>query len=174
MKIVDELLKTIPEKMQISFQEIKKEKKWESKKEKEEDTQFNKEAQNYLSKNLWKWKENEGFKFKIPNSIFRKEKVIGELGNRYSNEKVEYEDETRKGKGLSEEELKQIWEKGQFSINSKVKELPYTWKLSNWLVKGSENIQLRYLKDMSISFGLLYSIKGIFDIRYYMNLRQIK
>ena len=125
----------------------------------------------YLESRLWNWKKDENFKFILPSTIFKKKIIIQSENNlRYHDQRIQYENQDIVGQHFSQEILDQIWQKGEFKINSTDPELPYTWKLSKLTVKGIQNIKLRYRKDMSISFLFLYSLYYRFSTYKYKKL----
>ena len=123
---------------------------------------------NYIEKHSWKWRINDNFRFRIPSSIFDSKKII-DIPNKFQHKSniTEYSSKNISGTKFSPEILKQIWEKGQFEIESKQEGLPYIWKLSNFIIKGIKNVIIRYLKDMSISFFFIYTMKNRFNIENY-------
>ena len=123
---------------------------------------------NYIESKLWLWEKDKDFEFILPPTIFTEKKIITNEDNlRYNDERIQYENEGIVGQHFSQEILDQIWQKGEFIINSKVPELPYTWKLSKLTVKGIQNVKFRYRKDMSISFLFLYSLYYRFSAYNY-------
>ena len=124
----------------------------------------------YIEKNSFKWKIDKDFKFVFPNSIFSsqtKKQIIDIPKNfqqRSSN--TNYASNISAGKSFNKEILEQIWYDGKFQIESSQEGLPYTWKLSNFTVKGFNNIVLRYFKDIALSFKFFYTIKNRFDTSY--------
>ena len=125
----------------------------------------------YIEKNSFKWKIDKDFKFVLPKSIFssQKEKQIIDIPTNFQQKSnnTNYASNISVGKSFNKELLKQIWYDGKFIIESNQEGLPYTWKLSNFTVKGLNNIVLRYFKDMALSFKLFYSIKNRFKIKNY-------
>ena len=125
----------------------------------------------YLDSKLWTWKKDENFVFTLPPTIFKEKIVIKEDRNlRYQNQGILYQNPNIIGQHFSQEILEQIWQKGEFKINSTEMGLPYTWKLSALTVKGIQNIKYRYRKDMSISFFFLYSFYYRFSTYNYKKL----
>ena len=123
---------------------------------------------NFIEKHSWKWRIDDNFRFNVPPTIFNVKKTI-DIPNQFQHKsnKTEYASSHIIGSKFSPKILKEIWEKGQFEIESKQAGLPYTWKLSYLAIKGIQNIILRYLKDMSISFYFIYTLKDIFTMKNY-------
>ena len=85
---------------------------------------------NYIESKLWLWEKDKDFEFILPPTIFTEKKIITNEDNlRYNDERIQYENEGIVGQHFSQEILDQIWQKGEFIINSKDPELTYTWKL---------------------------------------------
>ena len=125
---------------------------------------------NFIEKHSWKWRIDNNFRFNLPPTIFELKKKI-EIPEKFQHKSnaTEYASKNIIGSKFTPEILKKIWENGQFEIDSNQEGLPYTWKLSNLTVKGMKNNILRYLKDMSISFNFIYTLKNRFDIKEYKN-----
>ena len=166
----EDLFKQLPEKEKIKLIEEEEEDE-ENKKINEEDKKLILINKNYIESKLWCWKKDKNFEFEIPPTIFT-EKIIINCDNnlRYNNELIQYENQEIIGQRFSQEILDQIWQKGEFNIRSTNPELPYTWKLSNFTVKGIQNVKFRYKKDMSISFLFLYSLYYRFSTYNYKDL----
>ena len=159
------LLAYIPEKDQYTFPHNLQNK---TKKINEEEKEIFKITKNYIEKNLWKWRIDNNFRFNLPPTIFEEKKIIDIPQNfQHKSIETEYASNNIVGNKFSPELLKKIWEDGQFEIESRQKGLPYTWKLSNLIIKGNKNVKLRYLKDMSLSFSSIYTLKNRFDIKKY-------
>ena len=166
----NDIFNYIPEKIKLSILSNDKE---EEKEEKltEEEQNLIKINVNYLESKIWYWKKDENFEFILPPTIFTKKDVIrNEHDLRYNDEIIHYENPDIVGQRFSQDILDQIWQKGEFVINSNEPELPYTWKLSRLTVKGIQNIKYRYREDMSISFFFLYSLYYRFSTFNYKGL----
>ena len=124
----------------------------------------------YIEKNSFKWKIDKDFKFVFPNSIFSSQtkKQIIDIPKNFQqrSNNTNYASNISAGKSFNKEILEQIWYDGKFQIESSQEGLPYTWKLSNFTVKGFNNIFLRYFKDIALSFKFFYTIKNRFDTSY--------
>lgn len=124
----------------------------------------------YIEKNSFKWKIDKDFKFVFPNSIFSSQtkKQIIDIPKNFQqrSNNTNYASNISAGKSFNKEILEQIWYDGKFQIESSQERLPYTWKLSNFTVKGFNNIVLRYFKDIALSFKFFYTIKNRFDTSY--------
>ena len=124
----------------------------------------------YIEKNSFKWKIDKDFKFVFPNSIFSSQtkKQIIDIPKNFQqrSNNTNYASNISAGKSFNKEILEQIWYDGKFQIESSQEGLPYTWKLSNFTVKGFNNIVLRYFKDIALSFKFFYTIKNRFDTSY--------
>ena len=127
----------------------------------------------YIEKNLFKWKLDKQFKFTLPKSIFssqgEKQKIDIPQNYQQKNNITKYKSNINTGNKLNKEILKQIWKEGKFEIESNQEGLPYTWKLSNFIVKGLNNVILRYYKDMALSFKFFYTIKNRFKFENYFH-----
>ena len=165
------LLDNLPDKEKLKFDESEDDDENDNKGISDEDRKLIEINKNYIESKLWNWKEDDNFEFVIPPTIF-KEKIIirGDNDLRYNNELIQYENQDIVGQPFSQEILEQIWQKGEFKINSTIPELPYTWKLSYFTVKGIKNIKLRYQKDMSLSFLFLYSLYYRFSTYNYKGI----
>ena len=110
----------------------------------------------YIEKNSFKWKIDKDFKFVFPNSIFSSQtkKQIIDIPKNFQqrSNNTNYASNISAGKSFNKEILEQIWYDGKFQIESSQEGLPYTWKLSNFTVKGFNNIVLRYFKDIALVF----------------------
>ena len=152
-----DLFSHLPERKKIILPKIGKEE--DEEKLSEEEKNLIKINKDYLESKLWSWKKDENFEFILPPTIFTEKIIIrNENELRYPDQRIQYEDQNIIGQHFSPEILEQIWQKGEFNINSTNPELPYTWKLSCFTVKGMKNNKLRYKKDMSLSFLFLYSL----------------
>ena len=166
----DNILNHIPDKVKLKLlkDDIEEEKKEKLSDEEKHLIKINKD---YLESKLWNWKKDENFKFLLPPTIFVEKKMIQSEDNlRYHDQRIQYENPNIVGSRFTQEILDQIWQKGEFNINSTDPELPYTWKLSKLTVKGIQNVKYRYRKDMSISFLFLYSLYYRFSTYNYKNL----
>ena len=160
-----DLINHIPDKQQFNFpQNIYK----KIDKLNEEQKKVLETIKNFIEKNSWKWRIDNNFRFNLPPTIFQNERII-DIPNdlRHSSDETGYRIRTIVGTKFTPYILKSIWETGQFEIESRQQDLPYTWKLSNLIIKGKKNIILRYLKDMAISFYFIYTLKNRFDTKHY-------
>jgi len=66
---------------------------------------------------------------------------------------------------LTAEQLHGIKIAGIFTVNSRRYAIPYKWKISGWLQKGAEQIQLDLYTGLGKVFDLLYEIKLMVDVR---------
>ena len=127
--------------------------------------------QSYIEKNSFKWKIDKEFKFALPKSIFssQNEKQVIDIPQnlQQKNSITQYKQNIKAGDKFNKEILKQIWNSGKFEIESNREGLPYTWKLSNFTVKGLNNVVLRYFKDLALSFKFFYTIKNRFRYKNY-------
>ena len=169
--IKEDLFSHLPQKEKLKLfgeeeEEIKKNEKIN-----EEERKLLEINKQYIESKLWCWEKEKEFEFKLPSTIFTKPiNVSNKSELRYENELLQYENPDIIGQHFSEEILNQIWQNGEFNINSTNPELPYTWKLAYFTVKGIKNVKLRYQKDMSISFLFLYSLYYRFSTYNYNNL----
>lgn len=164
------LFSKIPEKIKLNL--LKNEQEEDNKNRlTEEEKNLLKINKNYLESKLWNWKKDENFEFSLPPTIFTNKIIIrGEDDLRYRDQGIQYENPNIVGQRFSPEILEQIWQKGEFTINSTEPELPYTWKLSALTIKGIQNVKYRYRKDMSISFFFFYSLYYRFSSYKYKKL----
>ena len=127
----------------------------------------------YIEKKFFKWKIDEDFKFDLPKSIFssqdKKQKIDIPQNLQQKSNITNYSLNIKAGNKFSNELLKQIWYHGKFEIESNKAELPYTWKLSNFTVKGFNNVALRYFKDMALSFKFFFTLKNRFKLKNYFH-----
>ena len=160
----EDLFSHLPEKEKLKIIEINPNIKEEQKKL----IEINKE---YLESKLWTWKKDENFVFSLPPTIFTTKNIIKNDDNlRYRGRGIEYENPNLIGHHFTREILSQIWQRGEFKINSIEPGFPYTWKLSGCTVKGIQNLKLRYKKDMSKSFLFLYSLYYRFSTYNYKEI----
>ena len=161
-------MEPLPEKIPFKFPEQSEEKISKLTQEEKTLISLNK---SFIEKNLFKWKKDKEYKFILPKSIFssqREKQVIDIPDNlKQKNNNTQYSSSISVGNKFSKELLKQIWYEGKFEIESNQAGLPYTWKLSNFTVKGFNNVVLRYFKDMALSFKFFYTIKNRFKFKNY-------
>ena len=102
----------------------------------EEESRILETIKEYLKKESFQWDENKisDYKFNLPETVFSEARQLQLLN--YEDAEVDYED--NENEVLSEENIRDINLKGEFSIKSK-KGKVYVWKLSTWLIQGSEN-----------------------------------
>ncbi|KRX03251.1 hypothetical protein PPERSA_09263 [Pseudocohnilembus persalinus] len=81
--------------------------------------------------------------FGLPDTIFKGDKPVIQY-----NEPT-YEVERLELGQLSAEQRHSIWNNGTFIVPSKKFSTPYTWQLTQWLVKGRKNIKESFYYDMS-------------------------
>ena len=165
-----EIQNNFPEKIPFKFQNQSKEKKLNLTQEENDLISLNKA---YIEKNLFKWKLDKQFKFTLPKSIFssqtEKQKIDIPQNLQQKNNITQYKSNINAGNKFNKELLNQIWNEGKFEIESNQEGLPYTWKLSNFIIKGINNVILRYYKDMALAFKFFYTIKNRFIINYYFH-----
>ena len=114
----------------------------------------------YLESKLWFWKIDNNFNFELPPTIFKEKKVINyDDGFKYSNSGIHYLDQSIVGKKFTKKILRQIWSKGEFTIESNNPEIPYVWHISDCMVKGFDNIKESYANILSVSFMVIYTLK---------------
>ena len=143
----NELLAHIPQKIKLKLSERK------TGKLTEEEKNLIKMNRDYLEKKLWLWKKDNNFDFNLPPTIFTRQITIkNEEDMRYPNRRVLYYNNNIIGHHFSCEMLGQIWQTGQFTINSTVPDFPYTWKVAGWTVRGFQNLKYNFRKYLSISF----------------------
>ena len=163
-------MEQLPEKIPFKFSEESDKKISELNPEEKTLISSNK---SFIEKNLFKWSINKTFKFSLPKSIFssQREKKIIDIPTDFQqkNNNTQYSSNISPGKKFTKEILEQIWKEGKFEIESRQVDLPYTWKLSNFTVKGFNNVVLRYFKDMALSFKFFYTIKNRFRIKNYFD-----
>jgi hypothetical protein len=122
---------------------------------------------NFIESNLFSWKklpknfQIHEFIFNLPKTVFQEKTEISYQN--YGNLEVEYNDDDL---SLTERQLTEIWKKGEFSVESKIPGLPYVWKLSDFTVKGRENINENFIHDMGLFFTILYKLKYRFKKSY--------
>lgn len=125
----------------------------------------------YIEKFSYAWKIDKNFKFDLPKSFFsnQAEKKIIDISDNMQQKSTStrYASNNIQGARFNNELLSQIWEEGKFEIQSTQPDLPYTWKLSNFIIKGYNNIIKRYYKDMALSFKFFYTMKNRFSIKNY-------
>ena len=117
---------------------------------------------NYLSKHIWYWNENDNnYKFNLPKTIFTQSSTIIKIGENYSNDNdIKYlNPQDENGSSLRKEHLEQIWQRGEFCVESTEPKLPYKWKLSKLTVKGILNNIKSFKACLSFAFWMLYLFK---------------
>ena len=114
----------------------------------------------YLESKLWYWAPDNHFKFDLPPTIFKEKKVIDQNeGYQYHNSEIKYLNPSMVGKRFPKEILGQIWNKGEFHIESNIPDFPYTWKITECMIKGYENVKNSYANILSASFMFVYTLK---------------
>ena len=163
-----ELYNRLPEKESFRFTNVEEEGLTE------EEKNIINLCKNYVESKLWAWKKDENFVFDLPPTVFHEKKTINVPPEfQYNNLEVVYENENIAGSGFNGQILNQIWQKGEFNVNSRHQNFPYTWKLSKLIIKGIENIKLRYRKDMAIAFSALYTLCYRFSNYNYKKLMPV-
>ena len=122
----------------------------------------------YLESKLWYWKLDDYFKFDLPPSIFKEKKIIDiKEGFKYINPGIKYANPSIIGKRFSCDILNQIWFYGEFNIQSSIPDFPYTWKITECMIKGYEKVKLSYFTILSVAFMFLYTLKYRFYSESY-------
>lgn len=124
----------------------------------------------YLEEKNFQWRDVEikDYKFRLPSTAFNEARQI-ELFD-FEDAEVEYEDENEV---LSPENMNDISKKGEFSIKSKSGKT-YIWKVTTWLIQGTENRVKNYESDISIVFEMLYYFKYRFNTKFkYANIYRV-
>lgn len=117
---------------------------------------------NYLSKHIWYWNEHDNnYKFNLPKTIFTQASTTIKIGENYSNyNDIKYlNPQDENGSSLRKEHLDQIWQHGEFCVESTEPKLPYKWKLSKLTVKGILNNIKSFKACLSFAFWMLYLFK---------------
>ena len=111
----------------------------------------------YIEDNLFLWDtiQVSNFKFNMPSTIFNEEVNIRYKG--YNEYEVAYLGNELM---LNSTQLSEIWKNGQFTIESNIPDLPYKWQLTQWTVKGYNNIADSFYFDLSLAFKAIYTIKN--------------
>ena len=102
---------------------------------------------------FWDDETDKYFQFDLPPTIFTDKSSVRFIQDQ--NIDIEYNDNNR---DLSPGQFQDIWTKGEFSINSKIENLPFIWKITSWLSYGTDNIKLDYFKQLCLSYYMLYII----------------
>lgn len=137
----------------------------------DEEKKFVQACREFLKKNMYEWRSYEipDYKFNLPETAFSEAKQI-ELVN-YTGTEVEYEDNSNEK--LSQQNLDDIALKGEFSIKSS-KGKVYVWKLSKWLMQGSECRKNNFDDDIGIIFEMMYYYKYRFNAKFkYANIQRV-
>jgi hypothetical protein len=115
----------------------------------------------YLEQKCFVWDTTgaEGFFFPLPSTVFREQNKIE--FKTYEEAEVDYF-ETYETRSLTKDQLDEIWSKGQFTLKSKIPNLPYVWTLSEWLFKGTEKRNTSWCYDMYLVFYYFYYLKNRF------------
>ena len=113
----------------------------------------------YLDNNtfIWDISDIKDFKFNLPQTEFFEEKKMN--FKNFEESDVVY-DEMLVSDKLTPVHLQEIWEKGQFSVNSRQKDVPYIWQLSKFLHKGRKNINASFIDDISLAIEFFYKLKN--------------
>ena len=129
--------------------------------------------QGYLESKLWLWKLDNNFKFDLPSTIFTKKKVIDNKdGFQYKNRGLINADNDIIGKSFSRQILSQIWNKGEFNIESNIPDFPYTWHITSCMIAGYDNIKETYYNILATSFMFIYTLKYRFAKENYNHFFQ--
>jgi hypothetical protein len=137
----------------------------------EEESRILETIKEYLKKESFQWDENKisDYKFNLPETVFSEARQLQLLN--YEDAEVDYED--NENEVLSEENIRDINLKGEFSIKSK-KGKVYVWKLSTWLIQGSENRFKNFQDDMGIIFEMFYYYKYRVNTKFkYANIYRV-
>ena len=135
---------------------------------KKPETEDDKNMFAYLSKyfdgNFYQWqgKSIEDIMFTLPKTIFREDSKINYQSHKESE--LEYGESVEHY--ISAKQFSEIWEKGEFSVNSKIADLSYVWKISEWILKGTSGIKKTFDSDLSSVFYFLYAIKFRFNFKF--------
>ena len=125
----------------------------------------------YIESKLWFWKLDETFKFDLPPTVFKQKKSIdNDKGLQYSNPGAKYDNPSIIGKRFSCNILSQIWLKGEFNIESKVPDFPYTWHITECMIKGYNGVKEAYFNILSAAFMFIYTLKYRFFSDKYEEL----
>jgi hypothetical protein len=96
------------------------------------------------------------YRFDLPASQFENEMDIQKV------ELPEYTFTSKREK-LNEQQLKEIWEDGQFKVKSEMKNLPHVWRIAPWLVSSSKK-KLKWLQNvLALCWAALFAVVNIFD-----------
>ena len=119
----------------------------------------------YLDNNtfIWDISEIKYFKFNLPQTEFFEEK---KMNFKNFEESDAVYDEMLVSDKLTPVHLQEIWEKGQFSVNSRQKDVPYIWQLSSFLHKGRKNINASFIDDLSLAIEFFYKIDIFLQVKY--------
>lgn len=147
----------LPPKMHIKFNLRLKERKNKLNEKDKEILKVNKE---YLESKLWFWELDDEFKFDLPPTIFTEKKIIdSNKGLQYKNQEAVYENPSIIGKRFSCKLLNEIWNKGDFNIQSNIPDFHYTWHITECMIKGYDLVKESYLSILSIAFMFIYTLK---------------
>lgn len=102
----------------------------------------------------WDTTNSKKFKFDLPKTEFSKENKINFKD--YTKPSTEYSFKDRK---LTDSHFKEIKETGQFTVRSKVRGLPYVWKLVPILTTGSKTAYNNLLGNLTVAFFILNDAK---------------
>lgn len=83
----------------------------------------------------------------------------------YEQKMINEQENTFKDK-LSEEQLMEIEEKGEFKVKSNIQyiTLPYIWKINETIFWGKQKVQLVWNHSLARIFGFFYSAKESMQI----------
>lgn len=109
---------------------------------------------------LWSVESSSSFKFQLPVSIFSEKTIVDYKG--YNGVEVEYFEDPSSNRDLSSKQFEDIFFNGSFSVESKVPGLPYIWYITNWIIRGLNNIYKDFEDAIGISFLLIYKLKHRF------------
>jgi hypothetical protein len=127
----------------------------------EEEKQILSHITSYLEKKCWFWDitDADKFVFDLPATVFRQGNKIE--FKEFEEAEVEYF-ENFESRNLTKEQRDEIWQKGQFTLKSKIPCLPYIWTISEWLFKGIDKRNANFVYDMYLVFYYLYYLRNRF------------
>ena len=77
---------------------------------------------------------------------------------------------------LSEQQLKEIEETGEFKVKSNVEyiTLPYVWRINNTIFWGKDKVHQAWLKNISNIYGYFWSAKKLIEKQIPLQLARVK
>jgi hypothetical protein len=114
-----------------------------------------------LNKSFEVYSNQTNYRFHFPESLFPDVPTGQQNQITYEQKMISEEENTFKNK-LSEEQLQEISEKGEFKVKSNIEyvTLPYVWKINETLFWGKQKVLLVWHNSLAKIFGFFSTAKS--------------